>query len=66
MKLFSVFMSNLDFDPRMLMSSKIAVEYKQIKLWPVKLLNSAIAIQINVEFLVLGSVRAYQMLFLSY
>lgn len=44
------------------MSSNIAVEYIHIKLCPVKLLNKAIAMQVQVAFLWAGSIRACHML----
>jgi len=48
------------------MSSKMAVEYMQIKLCPVKLLNNEIAMHTHVAFLLTGSIKACQMLSLSY
>ena len=66
MKLFSVFISNLEWLPKILISSKMVVEYMHIKLYPVKLLNKAIAIQTHVAFLLVGSISACQIESLSY
>ena len=62
MKLFSVLISNLDFDPMIVTSSKIAVEYMQIKPCPEKLLNKAITRQVHVPYRCDGSMIACQML----